>query len=401
VTALPTGSTLSSGPARPRLVTAPFVRLMVVDFGAMSGFYLLLAVVPMHASAHGADGLGAGLTTAVLMFASVAGELVTPGLATRTGYRRLLAGGLVLLGAPALALVWTTGLSATLLVGVVRGLGFAIVVTAVGALAATTLHPERRGEGLGVLGVVAMVPAVTALPSGVWMVESVGFPVVFSIGAILVLVVVPVTFGLPRVAETFDPGAETGLICLARRPGTVAPAVVFAVAAIASGAVVTFLPGAVSEHGGLAAAALFVQALAATMTRYLGGRWSDRHGPRRLLAPGVLLVAGGMGAFVLTGSPTAVLAGMVAFGAGFGLVQTASLNLMLDAASPVQYGAVSAAWNLAYDLGWGLGAVAVGALVSSVGFPIAFAATAAAALAMLPTARRAAARPPPAGLASQ
>ena len=389
-------ASVSASPAgaRPRLITAAFVRLLVVDFGAMTGFYLLLAVVPMHASAHGADGLGAGLTTAVLMFASVAGELVTPRVAARVGYRRLLAGGLVLLGAPALLLSWATGLSAMLLVGVVRGLGFAIVVTATGALAANTLPPERRGEGLGVLGVVSMVPAVTALPAGVWVAERLGFPVAFLLGAVVVLVVVPITLGLSPAAETS--AAETGLVSLARRPGTVAPAVVFAVAAIAGGAVVSFLPGAVTGHGGLAAAALFVQALAATTTRYLGGRWSDRHGPHRLLVPGVLLVAAGMGACALTGSPSAVLAGMAAFGAGFGLVQTASLNLMLNAATPGQYGAVSAGWNVAYDLGWGIGSAAVGALVTSVGISLAFAATAAAALVILPvarTTRRAGAKP--------
>jgi hypothetical protein len=77
------------------------------------------------------------------------------------------------------------------------------------------------------------------------------------------------------------------------------------------------------------------------------------------------------------------------------------LNLMLNAATPVQYGAVSAGWNIAYDLGWGLGAAAVGALVTSVGLPLAFAATAAAALTMLPTAHRTSAAHPAAGRTSR
>lgn len=131
-----------------------------------------------------------------------------------------------------------------LLVATVRGLGFAIVVTAVGALAVTTLHPGRRGEGLGVLGVVAMVPAVTALPAGVWMVEALGSTVAFLLGALMVSMVVPVSLGLPRVVAVSKPDTETWLLSMARRPGTLAPAVVFAVTAVASGSVVTFLPGA-------------------------------------------------------------------------------------------------------------------------------------------------------------
>lgn len=375
----------------PRLLTPAYVRLLAVDLGAMTGFYLLLAVVPMHAADHGAGGLGAGLTTAVLMFASVAGELATPRIAARVGYRRLLGVGLVLLGAPAFALVWVTGLGPMLLVGVVRGLGFAIVVTATGALAAGTLPVERRGEGLGLMGVVSMLPAVTALPAGVWLADRLGTSAVFGLGAVVVLAVVPVSLGLPRDAEEHE--EESGLGSLARRPGTLAPAVVFAVAAVAGGAVVSFLPGAVGGHAGLAAIALFVQALTATLARYLGGRHSDRRGPQGLLVPGVALAAVGMGLAAFTHSPVLVLVGMAVFGTGFGLVQTASLNLMLAAATPAQYGAVSAAWNVAYDLGWGMGSAAVGLVVASAGFPVAFAVTAAAVSVMLPLARKVVATP--------
>ncbi|MET0524239.1 MAG: MFS transporter [Nocardioides sp.] len=373
--------------ARARMLTPGFIRLLGVDLGAMTGFYLLLAVVPMHAAAHGSGGLGAGLTTAALMFASVAGELATPRAAARFGYRRLLATGLVLLGAPAFALTWVTDLVPLLLVGVVRGLGFAVVVTATGALAASTLPAERRGEGLGLLGVVSMVPAVTALPAGVWVTEACGPATVFTVGALVVIAVVPLALCLrPEASTDAEPSKHDGIVSLVHRPGALVPAVVFTVAAVAGGAVVTFLPDAVSTHAGLAAPALFVQALAATVTRYLGGRWSDRHGPHGLLLPGTALAAVGMGLAALTGSPAAVLLGMAVFGAGFGLVQTASVNLMLAAATPAQYGAVSAVWNVAYDLGWGLGAAAVGLLVTSLGVPLAFAATAAAVATMLPLA---------------
>jgi predicted MFS family arabinose efflux permease len=194
-----------------------------------------------------------------------------------------------------------------------------------------------------------------------------------------------VCLGLPRDSEQHE--EESGLGSLVRRPGTFAPAVVFAVAAVAGGAVVTFLPSAVAGTAGLAAPALFVQALTATLARYLGGRHCDRRGPCGLLVPGVALAAVGMGVATLTGSPAAVLVGMAVFGVGFGLVQTASLNLMLAAATPTQYGAVSAAWNVAYDLGWGMGSAAVGLVVASAGFPVAFAVTAAAVAAMLPLAR--------------
>jgi predicted MFS family arabinose efflux permease len=78
---------------------------------------------------------------------------------------------------------------------------------------------------------------------------------------------------------------------------------------------------------------------------------------------------------------------MAAFGTGFGLAQAAALNTMLARVSTTQYGAVSAAWNAAYDLGWGSGAIGIGMVAATAGYPAAFAVAAALVLAALPLAR--------------
>jgi len=159
---------------------------------------------------------------------------------------------------------------------------------------------------------------------------------------------------------------------------------VFAVTAMAAGVVVTFLPLAVTRaSGNLAALALFAQAAAATLSRWWAGRHGDRHGPAGLLVPGVLAVAVGMAALVPTESAAAVVAGMVLFGAGFGVTQNATLALMFDRVSRAGYGTVSALWNLAYDAGLGLGAAGFGVLAAQTGYPTAFAVTAALVLAAL------------------
>jgi predicted MFS family arabinose efflux permease len=53
-----------------------------------------------------------------------------------------------------------------------------------------------------------------------------------------------------------------------------------------------------------------------------------------------------------------------------------------------QYGAVSAAWNAAYDLGWGAGAIGIGIVAATAGYPAAFAVAAVLVLAALPLNRR-------------
>jgi predicted MFS family arabinose efflux permease len=139
--------------------------------------------------------------------------------------------------------------------------------------------------------------------------------------------------------------------------------------------VVTFLAGAVSD-GGVVVAALAAQSLATTISRWLAGRYADRRGGAHLLGPAVLLTASGLGTAAFTGSTVAVMGGMVVLGVGFGIAQAASLTTMLTRVEPAAYGTVNAVWNMAYDLGWGVGSIAVGVLVGAVGYGPAFLVTA-------------------------
>jgi predicted MFS family arabinose efflux permease len=373
--------------SRPRIVTRSLAQVFVCSFGSSTSFYLLLSVVPLYATSVGASGVGAGLATAALMFATVSAELVTPRLVGRFGYRLTLAAGLLLLGAPALALPAAGNLAAILAVSVVRGLGFAVAVVVGSALVASLVPDQRRGEGLGLYGIVVGVPSVVALPLGVWLADHAGFPPVFVAGGLAALAGLAVVAGLP--GRRARPEQHVGILAGLRTPALLRPSIVFAGTTMAAGIVVTFLPLAVPpEQRNLAALALLAHAAAATLTRWWAGRYGDRHGPRVLLVPGVATAAAGIGALAWTSSPAAVLGGMALFGAGFGVAQNVTLALMFDRVPPSGYGTVSAMWNLAYDAGLGLGAAGFGVLAARTGYSAAFAVTAALVLVALTPAWR-------------
>jgi predicted MFS family arabinose efflux permease len=362
-------------------VSRVLVLFFVATFGSSSAFYLLLSVVPLYATSVGAGGVGAGLATGALTLASVAGELVTPRLVARFGYRVVFAAGLVLLGTPAVALTVATTMPAILAVCVVRGVGFGVVVVVGSALVASLVPAERRGEGLGVYGVTVGVPAVVALPFGVWLAGYAGYPVVFVAGAGAALAGLTVVHALPgRRGPSIQPETRehVGVLAGLRRGALLRPSLVFAATTMAAGIVVTFLPLAVRRgSGGLAAVALLVHAAAATASRWYAGRHGDRHGAARLLVPGLVAAAVGVLALVLADSPVAVLVGMAVFGTGFGITQNTTMALMFDHVPASDYGTASALWNFAYDAGMGVGAAAFGFVAVHTGFPAAFALTAA------------------------
>jgi predicted MFS family arabinose efflux permease len=363
----------SPAAASPRLLTRALALYLLSAFGSMTSFYLLLAVVPLYATAAGAGRVGAGLTTGALMLATVAAELMTPALLVRFGYRVVLAAGLVLLGAPALVLTLPAGLTTILAVCVLRGVGLAILVVAGSSLVASLVPSERRSEGFGLLGLVAGAPAVLALPAGVWLAERVGYAPVFAAGALASLACVAVMPALPgRMEGAGEPiGVWEGL----RMPGQLRPALIFLLTAMGTGIVVTFLPLATRGAGHLAALALLANTVAAMAARWCAGRFGRRHGQAGLLTGGTMVGAIGVATLALLASPAAVVTGAVLLGIGFGVAQNAVLTLLFDRVTAAGYDMASAMYNLAYDAGMGLGAAGFGTLAVRVGYPGAFALT--------------------------
>jgi MFS family permease len=370
---------------RARLVTYPLVLMILSGNGALASFYLML---PVGAAAGAA---GAGSATTLLMAGTVVAELVSARLTARLGERAIYAAGLVLLGAPALALLVGHELWLVAAVAFVRGIGFGLVTVVGGAVTPALLPADRLGEGLGLVGAASSVPSVVFLPLGVWLATNYGYAPACLLGAVTSLVGLAVIPKLPAsvsgaVALAGTAGGEpVGLLRGLRRRGLGRPAAVFASTTVAIGALVAFLP--LAAGGNVSASALLAQSVAATVFRFLAGRYGDRLGAHRLLAPAVLASAVGLALTALVGDGVAVVAGMALFGAGFGAAQNLTNALMLRSVTPAGYGLVSALWNLAYDAGMGAGAAGFGIVAAGTGYPAAFLIAAALVLAVLPLTR--------------
>jgi MFS family permease len=368
----------------PRLLTGQFGRLLAMVFGSGLSMYLLTSVVPLYLAASGSGGVGAGLSTGAMMLSAVGTELLVPRVLARWGYQVVLGLGLILLGAPSLVLLFTASLPIVLGVCVVRGAGLAILVVGAVALVAEVTPAHRRGEAFGVYGLAVGLPAVIGLPLGVYLTNLVGFDALFVLAAVSSLAGLIALGGMPQATNVEEQHVKVlgGL----RGSGLLMPTFVFAAVTIAAGISVTFLPLSVAEDKhSLVATALLMQAITAPAARWLAGRYADRMGPAKLLAPALILAALGAGSLVLIGSSLAIVVGSTLFGIGFGAAQNLTLTLMYNRVPKSRYGQVSALWNLAYDGGWGVGAIIFGAVVAGTGYPLAFGLTAAVvALAIMP-----------------
>jgi predicted MFS family arabinose efflux permease len=274
-------------------------------------------------------------------------------------------------------------------VSLVRGLGFGLCGVASGALTATLLPPGRRGEGLGLLGIVTGIPVIVALPAGIWLAGHHLAAAAAALAAAAGLV--------PLVAIRWLPGGREahGAARTAGTPGTRGSGrmasgalrlpLIFAAATIAAGVLDSFLPLVKGIPSSLSSAALLVQAIVATLSRWQAGKRGDRYGHARLLIPALAVAALGMAAMMVLGSPVVIFAGMVLFGAGFGVIENATFALLLEQQPEAK---ASALWNLAYDAGYGAGPAVFGLICVWTGYPVAFALTGVLILAVVPAARR-------------
>ncbi len=81
---------------------------------------------------------------------------------------------------------------------------------------------------------------------------------------------------------------------------------IFAAATIAAGVLDSFLPLTKGISTNLSSAALLVQALTATLSRWQADRHGDRYGHARLLIPALVVAAFGLtGALILAAVPVA------------------------------------------------------------------------------------------------
>ena len=374
----------------------PLVVLTAAGFG---GFVALLSVAPLWVARGGAGEAGAGLVTGVLLLLTILTQPFVPWALNRFGHGPVLAVGLVALGAPAPLYALSDQLAPVLAISAVRGIGFGVLTVTGSAVVAELVPSTRRGQAVGLYGLGVAIPNLVILPGSVALAEGAGFVWAFALGA-LSLLGIPAALRLGVIVRQRAAEAPHGPVRRARIPAAVLgrvtlPAVVLFVVTLSGGGIMTFLPQAVPSAG-LASWGLLVIGAVAAVSRWWIGRFADRAGADRLMAPLLVLTAAGLLVTALAVSDPArlwlLLPAMALVGFGYGALQNVTLVCAFAQVTPRHYGSASAVWNIGFDAGTGLGAVMLGLVASAADFPSGFVASAVIVAACIPLSLRMAGR---------
>ncbi|MFI5771647.1 MFS transporter [Streptomyces sp. NPDC051658] len=370
--------------------------LLLLTATGFSGFAVLLPTAPLWAVHGGADAAGAGSVNAVLMLCTVLAQTLVPTAIRRLGRRTTLICGMVLLGVPALPHLLTADLGVVLALAAVRGLGFGVLTVCGASAVAELVESARRGKAVGAYGLAIAGPQFILVPTAPWAAENLGFEVVFAIGALPLLGVLPALRLARRLsghpAGTEDPphrdgtaGGRAAYLPLLR------PMLLLLGVTTAGGALITFAPQMSSDPTATLAGLLLLTGTAA-VSRWRFGALADRYGTRPFLWPLVIVTAAGLAltAWAVT-SPEAtgvvpLLAGTALVGVSYGGLQNLTLVDAFAAVDRRSSNVASAVWNIGFDAGTGVGALLVGYLATAASFSLALVVTAALSLATLPLA---------------
>jgi len=331
-------------------------------------FNILLPVVPVLLERSGPHG-AAGAATAALFVGAVAGELITPWLLSRWSSSRLLIGGQLMTAVPSVAYVLPHA-SAWLMLSAAsaRGFGMGVAIVVSVALVGELSAPERRGRSIGYYGLALSAPGIVIPSLGVALlgaghVEADAL-IAFTIGLAGALLVLK----LPQPAAP-KPGVSSNILSAFRRPGLLVIFIAFVMVSSSFGAVITFAPIALPTAGiGSAAVFLFVAGGARAASRWLAGVLGDRRQGRLLLAASIAVTFVGLVALASHANPVIVIFAGLAFGAGYGAVQTAAYLALTARGSSAHHNNVSALWNIGIDLGSSLGGSVLGLAAARYGY---------------------------------
>lgn len=340
-------------------------QLVAVTSLGFVGFAATLSALPWWAVQGGASLTQAGLVTTAMLATTVATQTAVPAMVRRFGSGRSLAAGLLALGLPSPLLALTSDLLPLLAVSAVRGTGFA-VLTVVGSTLTFSLAPRgRHGEAAGIYGLAIGLTSVVVVPGAVAVAQLVGFwPV--ALLATLPVLAVPYALRMAREQDREVVPAGPAPRHLSAVLAVAVPSLLLLVVTLAGSGLVTFLP-IERPLGLLAPAALLLFGATSALSRWRAGLLADRVGTVRLLPASAVVCAlglAGTGAGLAAGHDWLLLAGATLSGVGYGAVQNLTLVAAFARVDPVDTPTASAVWNLSFDGGTAVGAVAVGALAT-------------------------------------
>ena len=360
------------------LWTKSFIMLMVGNLFVFMSFQMLIPTLPPYIKSLGASGLEIGLVTALF---SIGAVLSRPFIGYMLEYRARKP--LVLIGALALLAVTVIyPLSQIVVIFLmfrfVHGLAWGWSTTVNGTAAVDVIPRSRLGEGMGYYGLSITLGMIVAPSLGIYLYQVTEFSnlIIVSavLGAIALGLLAIVHYQTPdSVENTKKEDLKFSYFGSLVERSSWYPAFITLIATFGYGTIVTFIV-IFGEERGIDQIFLFylVNAIMASLSRPVAGKWFDNHGPRGLVLLCMFLSFIGMWVLSFAHSNLLIVVAGALFGVGFGSLIPTLQSWTLSKTPDNRRGVANGMFFSSIDLGIGLSGIIFGVLAQYVQIAVLF-----------------------------
>lgn len=351
-----------------RLLTRGFLLVCASNFLAFFAIYMVIPILPVFLEERGYSNAFIGFIMSVATMVALLRPFFGR-LADDHGRKRLLTAGTLLLG---LSTFFYASFSTSLPLLVIRflnGCGLAAFHTAAYAMIGDLAPPSRRLQGIALFYISVDVSIALAPPAAEALRLAWGYtPVYLLAGAIAVL-----SFLASLLVPETGTAAAAGRGERAKARFTPLQKAIYTATmgfTLTFGSLQTFIVLS-SQSKGVDQGELFFTVFAATLIAFrLGvGRRADRINRRHLVLASGLMTLAGLGMLAYVNGLVLLLSGSLVYAIGFAYLPTTLSALLLDHTPPEMRGRALGMFMAVFDVGIGLGGIALGPVADALGYP--------------------------------
>lgn len=365
----------TTNPVTSSLWSRDLVLAWIANFALAFVFYSLMTTMALYAvvSFNASDTQG-GLAASVFIIGATVARLFAGNLADLVGRRRILLIALVLFLVAALGYVPADSFGLLLAVRAVHGVAFALGSTAAMALAQAIIPPARRAEGTGYFALSTTLATAIGPFLALQLVHGPGYDALFVASIAASLLAIAAALFLRAPDKQLAPEERARLRRFHPRDmlhADVVPVAAFMlVMAVAYSGVLTFLNSFSEERGLETGASVFfvVYAVVLLVSRLVAGKIQDQRGDNVVIYPAIVAFAAGLVVLALAESDLVLVLAGALMGLGFGTLMAALQAVAVGRVPMQRIGVAVSTHFFMIDVGFGLGPILLGLLLSSISF---------------------------------
>lgn len=356
---------------KPRLWTASFIKICLVNFFIFVNFHALLPTFPFFVTHLGGDAVAIGIATALFSLASIIARPFVGWLIDTRGRLTILLIGLIGMALIPFGYFFSVGIAWAIFFRTLHGIFHATSSNASNTWVADILPPKRMGEGLGMYGLSMAISTALAPAMGLMLMNILGFRPLFmtASGASFIALIISITISNRQYKLSNEPLQWNRLFERMSLPASVTQFLFM----IVYGVVEVYVAFYADRHNLPSGGIYFILvAVATVLTRFILGHTVDRRGEAILVYTGNAAIVLGTILLVLTPNVPSFILSALLLGYSFGAVQPSLQTMALHSVSPDRRGAANSTFFVAFDLGIAIGGFLAGFLAKNFGYDTMF-----------------------------